>query len=64
MDATRTITPADVIISIYKRDGSRVTTAVGPARSLSLWRNRWVRGGYIARQIDGKGQVREYSWEH
>lgn len=58
--ATTAPAPTDVIISIYRQDGTRITTAYGPAKSLSLWRNRWVRGGYTARQIDGQGRVREY----
>ena len=53
-------TGTDVIISIYRQDGSRVTTARGDEKKLRLWRGRWVRGGYIARQIDELGKVREY----
>jgi len=49
-----------VITSIYRQDGTLVTTSSGPARSMSLWRSRWVKSGHIARQIDGKGKVTEY----
>jgi hypothetical protein len=52
--------PADIIVSIYNQAGRHIATSHGPAKSLSLWRNRWVRSGYIARQIDGQGRVREY----
>lgn len=51
---------SDVIIVIYNPRGERVTRAQGDEKALRLWRNRWVRGGYTARQIDGAGNVREY----
>jgi hypothetical protein len=51
---------SDVIIVIYNPRGERVTRAQGDEKALRLWRNRWVRGGYTARQIDAAGEVREY----
>jgi len=57
---TQTIPASHVITSIYRQDGTLVTTSSGPARSMSLWRSRWVKSGHIARQIDGKGKVTEY----
>ncbi len=51
---------SDVIIVIYNPRGERVTRAQGDEKALRLWRNRWVRGGYTARQVDGDGNVREY----
>lgn len=54
----------DVIISIYRLDGTRVTTARGDEKSLRLWRSRWVRQGFIARQIDERGNVREYGMDN
>lgn len=48
----RPVLPADVIIVICGHAGERVTRAHGPEASLRLWRSRWVKGGYIARQID------------
>ena len=53
----------DVIIVIYRRNGERVTRARGEERRLRLWRGRWVRGGYIARQIDTAGIVKEFGSE-
>ena len=57
---TAPIKPSDVIIVIYRQDGTRVTRAHGPEAGLRLWLGRWVRGGYIARRIDGQGAVKEY----
>lgn len=53
----------DVIIVIYRRNGERVTRARGEERRLRLWRGRWVRGGYIARQIDAAGNIKEFGSE-
>lgn len=63
IQAPAPVRDTDVIIAIYKQNGERVTIAHGEEKRLRLWRGRWVRGGYIARQIDGKGNVREYGVE-
>jgi hypothetical protein len=62
MGMTNSQTPSQTesIYTVHNPQGARVARAVGEARKMTLWTQRWVAQGYTVKRIDGRGKVTEY----